>query len=288
MSSTIRGANGYSGTDRAVIYPGSPYDQDSNRDQLYYQSDYVFPKRVAVLFGFRYENERGSFNEAAYDDHEQTQRTNFDYSLSIQGDIASRFFYSLGGSVQKNHLYGLAGEPRIGFTYVPVRPSRKLFHGTKLRFNAATGVQEPSLSTEFFSLYDTLLHDGDSADIATYHIGKIGAERSRTFDFGVDQSILGEKLVLKLGWFHNQFSHQIEYVSAGDLQQYFGIAPSKDPLFYGGEINSGAYRGEGLEASLEYQAARHLFFRGGYTYLGLCHRAVVRRRRDGGSGWIRE
>ena len=264
---TIRGANGYSGTDRAVIYPGSPYDQDSNRDQLYYQSDYVFPKRIAVLFGFRYENERGSFNEAAYGDHEQTQRTNFDYSLSIQGDIASRFFYSLGGSIQKNHLYGIAGEPRVGFTYVPVRPSRKLFHGTKIRFNAATGVQEPSLSTEFFSLYDTLLHDGDPTDIATYHIGKIGAERSRTFDFGVDQSILGDKLVLKLGWFHNQFSHQIEYVSAGDLQQYFGIAPSKDPLFYGGEINSGAYRGEGLEASLEYQAARHLFFRGGYTYL---------------------
>jgi iron complex outermembrane receptor protein/vitamin B12 transporter len=264
---TIHGANGYTATDQAVIYPGSAYDQDSNRDELYYQTDYVFPKRIAALFGFRYENERGSFNEAAYDDHEVTQRTNFEYNVALQGDIKNRFFYSLGGAVQKDHLYGIAGEPRIGFAYVPVRPSTKLFHGTKLRFNAATGVQEPSLAEEFFSLYETLLHDGDPQDIATYHIGKIGPERSRTFDVGLDQNILGQKLVLNLGFFHNQFSHQIEYVSSGDLYTYFGINPSNDPLFYGGEINSGAYRAAGLEASLEYQMTKRLFLRGGYTYL---------------------
>jgi vitamin B12 transporter len=264
---TIRGANGYSAKDQAVIYPGSPYDQDSNRDELYYQTDYVFPKRIAALFGFRYVNERGSYNEAAYGDAEKTQRTNFEYNAAVQGDIKNRFFYSLGGAIQKDHLYGIAGEPRIGFSYVPVRPSPKLFHGTKFRINAATGVQEPSLAEEFYSLYDTLLHDGDPQDVATYHIGKIGPERSRTFDVGLDQNILGQRLVLNFGYFHNQFSHQIEYVSSGDLYTYFGINPSNDPLFFGGEINSGAYRAEGAEVSLELQATKRLFVRGGYTYL---------------------
>ncbi len=141
---TIRGANGYRTTGQAQLY-GTPYNQKNNRDELYYQSDYVFPKRIAALFGFRYTNERGNFADAAFDQPESVQRTNYEWDLQFQGDIVSRVFYNVGGSLQKNHLYGYAGEPRIGLAYVPVRPGPGKFHGTKLRANLATGVQEPSL-----------------------------------------------------------------------------------------------------------------------------------------------
>jgi vitamin B12 transporter len=264
---TIRGANGYSATDRAQIYPGAARDQDSNRDELYYQSDYVFPHRVAALFGFRYENERGSSNIPSFFSFQKTQRTNFEYNLQIQGDIKSRFFYSLGGSVQKNHLYGIAGEPRIGFAYVPVRPSSKAFRGTRIRANFAEGVQEPSLAVEFSSLLTELQQAGDTADIAKFHIGPLGPERSRTYDVGVDQNILGEKLALKLGYFHNRFSNQVEYVDSGDIQQFFGIAPTNDPFFFGAELNSQTYRAQGLESEIVYQPKPRLLLRGGYTYL---------------------
>ncbi len=264
---TIRGANGYTATDRAQIYAGAGRDQDSNRDELYYQSDYTFPHRVTALFGFRYENERGSSNIPAYFSFEKTQRTNFEYNLQVQGDIKSRLFYSLGGSVQKNHLYGIAGEPRVGFAYVPVRSSGGLFRGTRIRFNYAQGVQEPSLAVEFSSLYKELLLAKDQADIAAYHIGPLGPERSRTYDAGIDQNILGEKLVLKLGYFHNRFANQVEYVDSGDIQQYFGIAPTNDPYFYGAELNSLTYRAEGFEGEVTYQPKPRLLFRGGYTYL---------------------
>jgi vitamin B12 transporter len=44
---TIRGANGYSASGQAAIAYGGTYPQptyaDSNRDELYYQTDYVFP-----------------------------------------------------------------------------------------------------------------------------------------------------------------------------------------------------------------------------------------------------
>ena len=263
----IRGANGYTATDRAQIYPGAGRDQDSNRDELYYQSDYMFPHRVAVLFGFRYEDERGSSNIPAYFSFSSTQRTNFEYNLQVQGDIKSRFFYSLGGSVQKNHLYGIAGEPRVGFAYVPVRPRVGWFHGTRVRFNYAQGVQEPSLSVEFSSLYKELQLAGDTQDIAAYHVGQLGPERSHTYDAGVDQNLFGDKWVLKLGYFHNRFGDQVEYVSSGDIQQYFGIAPTHDMFFYGAELNSLTYRASGVESEMTYRPTHWMLFRGGYTYL---------------------
>jgi vitamin B12 transporter len=263
---TITGANGYSATGQAEFF-STNRDQASNRDELYYQTDYTFPHRIFALFGFRYENERGVFNEPAFDESESIQRRNFEYTLQFQGDIKNRLFYSVGGAIEKNHLYGVAGTPRVGLAYFPVRPSSKPFRGTKIRANIATGVQEPSLAIEFSSLYKELQQANDTTDIAAFHIDPLGPERSRTFDVGVDQNIIGEKLIFKGGYFHNQFSHQLEYVASGDLETYFGITPANDAFFFGGEVNSLAFRAQGLETELQYQPFSRLFVRGGYTYL---------------------
>ena len=263
----IRGANGYTTSGQAQFF-STDYNQDNNRDELYYQSDYTFPKRISALFGFRYDNERGSFNEPAFGESEQLQRTNYEWDLQLQGDIVSRVFYSFGGSLQKNDLYGYAGEPRLGLAYVPVRPGPGFFRGTKLRANLSTGVQEPSLATQFNSLYTQLEAAGDTTDIGTFNITKLGPERSRSADIGLDQSIVGQKLRVSVDYFHNQFSHQLEDVASADLEHYFGFSPTDPNLFlYGAELNSMAYRAEGAEFVLEWQAARHIFVRGGYTYL---------------------
>ncbi len=274
---TIRGANGYLATGQVQLFSGVNYDQDSNRDQLYYQSDYTVSKHFAGLFGFRYDKERGSYNEYApiydYEEHEAIQRTNFEYNLQFQGQFFDRLFYSAGGAVEKNHLYGIAGTPRVGLTYVPVRPSAKAFHGTRLRANAATGVQEPTLALQFASLYTQLLQQNDTADITAYHIGPPAAQRSRTYDLGVDQNIFGERLVLKAGYFHNVFDRQLEGVSGTALLQYFGIPCPPDasscPLasIYEAYVNSLAYRAQGAEAEVQWQPKPQVLIRGGYTYL---------------------
>jgi vitamin B12 transporter len=265
---TFTGANGYRAAGRAQFL-GTNRNQDSNRDELYYQTDYLFPHRVFALFGFRYENERGSFNAPAAGEHEAAQRTNFEYTLQVQGDIKNRFFYSAGGAIEKNHFYGIAGTPRIGLAYFPVRPGLRWFRGTKIRGNVATGVQEPSLGAEFNSLYRELEQAGDVTDINAFRIAPLGPERSRTFDVGVDQNIRGEKLILKADYFHNQFSHQLESVMPGDLKTYFGIAinPANDAAFFGADLNSLAFRAQGIETELQYQPFARLFLRGGYTYL---------------------
>jgi vitamin B12 transporter len=273
---TIRGANGYTATGQTQLYTGNNYDQDSNRDQLYYQSDYSFSPHFIGLFGFRYDNERGSFNdyEPIYDyaENQAIQRTNFEYNLQFQGEFKNRLFYSAGGALEKNHLYGIAGTPRIGLSYVPVRSSSKLFHGTRFRANAATGVQEPTLAVEFQSLYTQLLEAGDTADIAAYHITSQTAERSRTYDLGLDQNILGERLTLKAGYFHNVFDHQLESVNEKTIQQDFGFIngfPNLPPNqgLYSAYLNSLAYRAQGAEIELAWQPKPRFLVRGGYTYL---------------------
>ncbi len=266
---TIRGANGYTATGQAAFLMAND-DMASNRDQLYYQSDWSPSPHFNGLFGFRYDNERGVFNSppSAFSGatHEVTQRTNFEYSLQTQGEFLSRVFYSLGGALEKNHLFGVAGTPRIGLAYVPVRTSKKIFHGTRLRANAATGVQEPTLALEYYGLYSQLLRAGDTADISSYGITPQNAERSRTYDLGVDQNILGDKLVLKAGYFHNVFDHQIEGVSGANLSQYFNV--NIPALFYNTlYVNSLAYRAQGAEGEIDWQPKRRFLLRAGYTYL---------------------
>jgi vitamin B12 transporter len=273
---TIRGANGYSATGQAAIaygcftpIPDSCYPQkdfaDSNRDEIYFQSDYRLPKRITALFGFRYEKERGSFVYPTYFENQAIQRTNFEYTLQFSGDIKGRVFYSAGGAIEKNHLYGVAGTPRIGLAYFPVRPGGRWLRGTKIRVNVATGVQEPSLATDFSSLYSQLLPT-QSALIKQYGITPLRELRTRTLDAGIDQNIYRDKLVFKAGYFHNAFSHQIEFVDPGTVKAIFKISGSI-PNFYGADVGTLAFHGQGLEAELDYQPVARFFVRAGYTYL---------------------
>jgi iron complex outermembrane receptor protein/vitamin B12 transporter len=261
---TIRGANGYTATGQASFFV--PADKlDSNRDELNYQSDYSFGRYLSALFGFRYEDERGSY-VSSYET-EKTERRNYEYNLQLQGEVKSRVFYSAGGSVQKNHLYGITGAPRLGVAYAPVFPSEKWMHGTRVRANVATGVQEPTLGIEFASLYRQLLANGDTADIAKYHVTPPGPQRSRTYDVGVDQNIRGEKLVVRLGYFHNTFNHQLEGVDTGALEEIFHYSPSVAEEVYDPYLNSLAFRAQGLEFATEWRPLQRLMVRGGYTYL---------------------
>jgi iron complex outermembrane receptor protein/vitamin B12 transporter len=261
---TIRGANGYTATGQASFFVPTE-KQDSNRDELYYQSDYSFSHYLTALFGFRYENERGSYVSAF--GNETIQRTNFEYTLQLQGDIKNRLFYSAGGSLEKNHLYGITGAPRIGISYVPVRPGTKWFHGTLVRANAATGVQEPTLAIEFASLYTQLQQAGDTADIAKFHVMPAGPQRSRTYDVGVDQNIKGEKLMFKVDYFRSTFNHQLEGVDSGALVQIFHYSPSVAKNVFTPYLNSLAFRAQGIETEIKWQPFARFYMRGGYTYL---------------------
>ena len=259
---SLRGGNGYTATGQAAfILPA--YDSVSNRDELYYQSDYRFPLRISALFSFNYENERGRLLNLATQQNQIIKRTNYLYTLQIQGDIQQRLFYSFGGAIINNQLFGTTGTPRLGLTYDAFRPSAQPFHGTVLHANLATGVQEPSLTAQLTSLYTLLQQTGNP----TYNVPPITSERTRTYSVGIDQNILNQKLILKANYFHNQFDHQLEFIGARGLEFYFDIPANIADELPPASLNSLTYLARGIEAELDFQALTHLFLRGGYTYL---------------------
>jgi iron complex outermembrane receptor protein/vitamin B12 transporter len=282
---TIHGANGYSATGQALLnygptdYGTYPNEVESanNRDQLYGQSSYTVSPHLSAVLAVRYEQERGEERSAAYFYNDTLTRTNFDYTGEIQGNIwKSRIYYSLGGGVEKNGLFGTAGEPRIGLTYYPVRPGSGIAHGSKITFNFSKGVQEPSIFQQFESLHGLLLQNGEGSIVTQYDIGPIRYEASRTFDGGLEQSFFSQRLLMNVNYYHNEFGHQIEFVDA-QLLPSIGVAQPVateiNAVYGGADVNTLAYRAQGIETQFQSQIATRVFARGGYTY----NDAVVQR-----------
>jgi iron complex outermembrane receptor protein/vitamin B12 transporter len=277
----IRGANGYQVSGQVQLnsgfgtYPNAS-DLSSNRDELYAQSDYKITPHLTALGNFFYEDERGSENYPTYGISEATERPNFAYTAQFSGDFKNRVFYQLGGGIAKNHLYGIQGTPRASAAYYLQRPGAGLLHGTKLSFNFSQGVQEPSLADQFGSLYNTLLgQPGGQQAIQQANISQIGAQQSRAYDGGVEQSLLSEKMVFRGTYFHNEFGHQIEYVDSYLVPELLpNLTPAQQQALvvalentYGAYLNSLAFSAQGLESQVEYQPISQLFLRAGYTYL---------------------
>lgn len=150
---TITGANGYSVTGQAIldysgIYPYS-YQLVSNRDQLNYQASYAFTPHLTALAGFRFEDERGAEVIPAYYVNEAAERTNYDYTAAVHGDFKGRFFYTLGGSLERYSLFGTQTSPRAGLAWYALKPKNGLFSGTKAIFNYGDAVREPKLTEQF-------------------------------------------------------------------------------------------------------------------------------------------
>jgi iron complex outermembrane receptor protein/vitamin B12 transporter len=278
---TTKGANGYSVQGQALMNYGGTYPYTinlvSNRDNLYAQTDYSINPHLTAVAGFRFEDERGAENELAYDFSETLERANYDYMLGFNGDFKQRVFYSLGGGIQKNQLYGTEGTPRVGVSYYAVRPGRGVLHGTKLNFNFAKGVKEPTIDDQFGSLYSFLLENGGASTIKQFGISPIGAEQSRSYDGGIEQSLFSEHLLLRATYFHNEFGRQIEYVGANLVPSLLPqLTPSQQQALegflesegaYSLTVNSMAFRAQGLESEIEYGLGQDIFIRGGYTYL---------------------
>ncbi len=272
----IRGANGYSATGQAILNFAGTYpnrsDSASNRDQLYFQSDYRITPHLTGLIGFRYIDERGSFNfpDPNFPTHDQLERSNYDYIAQFAGDFKNRFFYTLSGDVEKNQLYGTVGQPRVGVAYFPVRPGAGIAHGTKLKFNFAKGIQEPDLFSQLGSLRSTLEANGEGSIAGQFHIRPIGGHQSRSYDGGVEQSFFSQRLLLNATYFHNSFSNQVEFVLPNDLLGLGvpqAVVDSLNQAFaFGTDVNSLSFRAQGAEVELQSQISRHIFARGGYTY----------------------
>lgn len=281
---TVTGANGYSVSGQALmnygpvfgsIYPWS-LAEASNRDDLYAQLDYAHGPHLGILGGFRFEDERGLEAEPVYGSRQALERPNYDYNAQIGGEFANRFFYTASGVVEKNGLFGTVAAPRAGGSWYIVRPGRG-FRGTRLRFNFSRGYQEPTLSQQFGSLYSFLQTNGGQSTIAQDGIAPVGAELSRTYEGGVEQSLFSERVTEKVTYFHNEFGNQIEGVPASEVpsllpnltaaQQQQLEAQLQNNYAYELDLNSLSWSAQGVETEIDYGIGKNIYIRGGYTLL---------------------
>ncbi|HEY1937758.1 MAG TPA: TonB-dependent receptor plug domain-containing protein [Candidatus Angelobacter sp.] len=267
---TIRGANGFSTTGQAILDFAGNYPQQSfilnNRDLLDFQSDYALGTHLIALFGFHYENERGP---------KPDERTNFNYTGEIHGNLWNRLYATLGLGVEKNAIFGVAVTPRASLAYYLVRPSSSgAWTGTRLKFNYGQGIQEPDFFSADNSLFGLLSQlPGGPQQISQLHISPIAAVRSRSFDGGLEQLAWNGRAKIGITLFYNRFTNQIEDVSQLGLT-LLGVPDAvvaQAP--FGAFVNSLATRDLGAETELELSLGHGFTARAAYTYLD----GVVRR-----------
>jgi iron complex outermembrane receptor protein/vitamin B12 transporter len=282
---TITGANGYSVTGPALLDYAGTYPQEnqlvSNRDALVYQGDYTVTPHLAAQIGFQFEDERGSEPGSFY--YAPVERTNYDYRAAVHGDFKTRFFYTLGGDLERYSLFGTQTNPRAGVSFYAMKPRKGVFSGTRILFNYGDAVREPSLTDQFYSLYNFLESNGGQATVQQLGITPLSAPTARTYEGGVEQSFLSQRLVFRSSFFHNEFGRQIEYVGLDLIPELLpNLTPAQQNQLeqflqangaYEQSLNTEAYRALGVEATVEGGIGRSIFLRGGYTYLD----AVIQR-----------
>lgn len=276
---TITGANGASVTGQALLDFAGAYPQGhqlvSNRDQLIYQGDYTVTPHLAAQVGFQFEDERGSEPGSAY--YPPVDRTNYDYRAAVHGDFKTRFFYTLGGDLEHYSLFGTQTTPRAAFSYYALRPRTGIFSGTRILFNFGDAVREPSLTDQFYSLYNFLQSNGGQSTVQQLGITPLSAPTTRTYEGGVEQAFFSRRLIFRTSFFHNEFGRQIEYVGLDLVPELLpNLTPAQQNQLeqflqangaYELSLNSEAYRALGVETTVESGIGRYIFLRGGYTYL---------------------
>lgn len=272
---TIRGANGYSVTGQAILDFGGTYPQTFNsntaRRSLYLQSDYNPGPNLALIFGFRYENEYGLTSSEGL--ISSASRNNLSYFAEGQWSLAHRFYATAGAGFDNNAAFGFAATPRVSLAYYVREPNAgTFFSDTKLTFNFGKGIKEPSIFDAGSSLYSVLsqLPQG-SALISQFAISPIGPERSTTYDFGVTQALWNRRARLGINFFHNQFYNLSEFLPSSALalvgfpQDIVDAIAASGPG--GATVNSSSYRALGGEVQLEFDPGHGWRAGGDYTYL---------------------
>lgn len=267
---TIRGANGFSVTGQGILDFAGAYpietSSSSKRDSVYLQSDYSFNSHLTGLVAFRFENERGF--TLAFGSSTPADRDNFSYITELHGNFG-RAYLTLGGSVERNAVFGTAVIPRGSLAYYVVRPrSSGALAGTRLNFNFGQGIREPSIFEASSSLFGLLSQPGGAPQlISQFHIGPIAAERSRSYDAGFDQFLAAGRVKLSGTFFYSQLTNQIEFVPTTAFP-LLGIPDAVTAQAgFGANINSGDTRALGAEAGIYAALGHGVTARAGYTYL---------------------
>jgi iron complex outermembrane receptor protein/vitamin B12 transporter len=219
-------------------------------------------KRVDVSGGLRLDHESG----ASGSDPSPKASTRNDAGGFVEvRSTLDRLFATASLGVDHDKSFGTAATPRVSVAYYARKPDAgPTLGGTKLTFNAGTGIKSPSVSQEQSSLFEVAQ---TVPALAAKGIEPIGPERSKGFDGGVEQGFWHERVKARVIGFDNHFSDIIEFVS-NTVLPVIGIPVDVASALPGGVyVNSSSYKARGLETSVDVRVSSELRLSGSYTFL---------------------
>lgn len=226
----------------------SDFLNHTRRHHLSYQSDWRAGSAARpggqhlFTFAFEWDRERGAFGDRLFGGVPvQAQRDNFGWVFQHQA-LWRRLFLTNGVRIEDNNSFGRSVIPRSSLAYF-LRHGGGRLGTTKLKFNFGLGIKEPSLLESFNS--------------GSFAFGNpdLAPERTRSFDFGVEQRFWRDRGKLEVNWFDNRFRDLISF-------EITSFVP-----FTGTFFNLGRTKAKGAEAVLELVPGRGLRGRASYTFL---------------------
>ena len=212
---------------------------EAERTKYEYQSSYYFAPYNALTFAFEYEDLSyvnmgpvpGALQNQLQDDRQRSLIGEY------QGQVAERFYYSIGLRQDNNDLFDDASTYRVTGAY--------LFPdvGTRLHASIASGVTNPG----FFELYG--FFPGSFVGNP-----ELEPEKSNGFDFGVEQPFWGGRGKVDLTYF--DFDLRDEIVTVFDASTFLSTVANLDE----------DSRRRGVELDLSAQLAGWVSLAAAYTY----------------------
>ena len=203
--------------------------------RLEWQHNFQVGKPLLLTAGYQFREEQGDasgFFGGAQPNRLLSSHAGF---AQAQVNIEDRLLLTAGVRQDRYNVFGDATTYRLTGGYL--FPT-----GTKVRTSYGTGFKAPTLNDLFFQNFAN---------------PTLKPERSRSFDVGVEQRLLNNKLLLSAGYFWNRFQDLIQFVTSPTCPPSapFGSCPQ----------NFANAKSQGWEFGFQYAVLKNLDLRGQYT-----------------------
>jgi vitamin B12 transporter len=214
------------------------YQNDTRRDIVGYQGEYEAGAHLLTA-GADVERESGELGSRGGEEMLSPTRTNAGLYFQDRWVVAPTVFVTAGARVEHNDSFGTETVPRVAVSWV----ARGGADSTRLKSSAGAGIKEPG----FFESFGTSFFAQGNPDLK--------AERSRTYDIGVEQRALSGRVRAEVTAFRHDYRDQIAYRLLDTT------------TFRGTYVNLGSARAQGLELEVEARPRRGLRLYGQYTFM---------------------
>ena len=229
-----------------AAFPSSDFLYDSEtelaRHHFQYRADAVVGRNQVLTAAFAYDGERGVLTDHRSTSRPQRPERN-NTGTTVQYEASAERVSLVGGiRFENNGSFGFHAAPRLAVSWL-LSAGNGDRGATRLRGSIGRGIKEP-LFIQSYSPSPFFLGNPD-----------LKPERSRGFDFGVEQRFARDRAAVELTYFANHFDDLIS------------LGPFDPVTFHSRYENIGETRATGVELTGSAIASGGFTVTGGYTYL---------------------